>query len=323
MILGWDVGIKNLAFAGLDKLASTPDNTFTLGDFVFNIKIWDTINITQQVASNNLDGGSIVLTEAKLKCAHQVVKGSKKAMLVADCGRKASHIAPNGTCGICATHLELYPSSKVFPITSKPLCCYSNEKGICSKKAVCVERYNNYKGYCKKHQTLQNGVEFLILGKKISAQHINLTKLGLALYQELDKRPQILDGLNTVLLENQPVLKNPTMKSVQMLLYGYFIMRGIQQKTDAGEEPVGDIKCYMASNKTKLLANLPEVEQTRIKGEMAGIKESYQVNKKTSIAIVRYILAQNANRKWLDFFETHGKKDDLADALLMTIHYMI
>ena len=27
------------------------------------------------------------------------------------------------------------------------------------------------------------------------------------------------------------------------------------------------------------------------------------------------------NTKWLDFFKGHPKKDDLADSLLMTLHY--
>ena len=44
-----------------------------------------------------------------------------------------------------------------------------------------------------------------------------------------------LQEAELVLIENQPSLKNPIMKSVQMLLYSYFLIRGmvdLQKVTD-------------------------------------------------------------------------------------------
>jgi hypothetical protein len=329
MIIGWDIGIKNLAYAGLIKvvedIGALPENTFKLGDLEFTISTWNTINITQQVTANNLDDGSIVLADQpKRVCEIPIERKSKKGIL-APCNKKAINLTADNR-GLCANHLGRDILIEEYPITITPKCMHALGGVVgdvvtrCGKKVVKVERDHIYKGYCKKHSAVNPEVELLTLGRKLRAQHISLTKLGLALYQELDARPELLENLEVVLLENQPVLKNPTMKSMQMFLYSYFLMRGIIQRPDA---PVRDVKCYMASNKTKLLVKLPEAEQERIKGELEGVKESYQINKKTSIAIVRYLLAQNKNTKWRDFFESHSKKDDLADALLMTIHYLI
>ena len=42
--------------------------------------------------------------------------------------------------------------------------------------------------------------------------------------QELDKHPNFLE-CDSVIVENQPSLKNPTMKSIQMMVYSYFLIR--------------------------------------------------------------------------------------------------
>ena len=327
MIIGWDIGIKNLAYAGLFKgaIGDKPEDVFKLGDDLeFTISIWNTINITQQVTANNLDDGSIVLADQpKRVCEVPIERKSKKGIL-APCNKKAIHLTVDNR-GLCVNHLGRDILVEEYPITITPKCMHAigvvgDVVTRCGKKVVKVERDHIYKGYCKKHSAVNPDVELLTLGRKLRAQHISLTKLGIALYQELDARPELLANLDVVLLENQPVLKNPTMKSMQMFLYSYFLMKGIIQRPEA---PLSDIKCYMASNKTKLLVKLPDAEQERIKGELEGVKESYQINKKTSVAIVRYLLTQNTSSKWSDFFESHNKKDDLADALLMTIHYLL
>ena len=68
-----------------------------------------------------------------------------------------------------------------------------------------------------------------------------------------------------------------------------------------------------------LIKLLPEEEQTRITTFIDTVKNPYQKNKKMSILIVEVILKNNA--KWLEYFKSHSKQDDLADSLLMTLHY--
>ena len=55
---------------------------------------------------------------------------------------------------------------------------------------------------------------------------MNLSQLCVSKLRELD-----LDGVTHVLIENQPALKNPVMKSIQMTIYTFFVMDGIMKKT--------------------------------------------------------------------------------------------
>jgi len=345
MFLGWDIGIKNLAYCKLKPVnietsKTANENIFTLGEKSFILEDWNVINITEQVENNNLDNGTITLSKLKPKC--NVIKPIPKLKSKSNkntqetqqltCNRNATFITENGLTLMCDKH---YTSSiendkindiikSYIPIKIEPKCenlIYSKKEKTmakCSKKSMCVLASNNYIGYCDKHKPTEN---ILMLNKKIKAQHINLTKLGVALYQQLDLiNDVIFQDVEVVLLENQPVLKNPTMKSVQMFLYSYFVLRGMVDK-----KSIHEIKCYMASKKTELSKYLTQEQQDKIINEMKDVKDSYKVNKKTSIFIVNYILENNniAASKWLDFFRYHSKKDDLADAFLMTLHYLL
>jgi len=63
----------------------------------------------------------------------------------------------------------------------------------------------------------------------------------------------------------------------------------------------------------------PEIQQNKINDTLTNVKNNYQKNKKQSIMMVEYLLTENP--KWLEFFKKHNKQDDLADSLLMTLHY--
>lgn len=169
--------------------------------------------------------------------------------------------------------------------------------------------------------------------KKIKATQNDLTLLGSSLYKELDKLPQLLN-VNTVLLENQPVLKNPTMKSMQMFLYSYFILRGIIDVKNIDEDSVIDnnsnndnkqniekIKCYAARNKLNLLKLVSEEVQEEIDLQTKKLKTKYSRNKKIAILLTESIISKNY--KFRSFYKTHKKKDDLADSFLMTLYYII
>lgn len=56
----------------------------------------------------------------------------------------------------------------------------------------------------------------------------NLCVLASKIYAYMDNEPWMLD-CDIIVLENQPCLTNPVMKSVQILLYGYFLYKGVWQ----------------------------------------------------------------------------------------------
>ena len=79
--------------------------------------------------------------------------------------------------------------------------------------------------YCKKHNkpdTIQ------IINVKNVAK-FPLQQIGNIMYEKLDAIPKLLEA-NVVVIENQPSIKNPKMKSVAETLYSWFLIRGIIDK---------------------------------------------------------------------------------------------
>jgi hypothetical protein len=100
-----------------------------------------------------------------------------------------------------------------------------------------------------------------------------------------------------ILLENQPVLKNPTMKSVQILLFA--TLRDMLQPTPP------PLRLVHAGKK--------------VVGMEAG-DAGYKSRKDASEAKVMKLLGEAKvadAQKWLSYFKGHGKKSDLADAFCM------
>jgi len=128
-----------------------------------------------------------------------------------------------------------------------------------------------------------------------------LTRNIIKLFDEL---PLFLE-CNKVVIENQPCMKNPVMKSIQMIVYSYFAIRGITDNKTTSE-----IVLMSASNKTKVYDG-PPIE--------LAVKSKYTRNKKLAILHTQYILKDVEK---LEFFNTHKKKDDLADAYLQGLFYI-
>ena len=82
---------------------------------------------------------------------------------------------------------------------------------------------------------------------------------------------------------------------------------------------VKKLHCYCASKKLDMIKFLPEDEKLRITTFIDTVNNPYQKNKKMSIMMVEVLLKNNA--KWLEYFKSNPKQDDLADSLLMTLHY--
>ena len=66
-------------------------------------------------------------------------------------------------------------------------------------------------------------------------------ELGKSIVKKLNGKPNFVH-VDIVCIENQPALKNPTMKSIQMILYSYFLMNGSME----------DIQMMNARNKLKV-----------------------------------------------------------------------
>lgn len=114
----------------------------------------------------------------------------------------------------------------------------------------------------------------------------------------------------TVVIENQPVHKNPTMKTIQTVLFTFFMM----MKQRVCSVPV-TIKLCSASNKLKVKERPADVDDLKASSK-------YALNKKQSVCICKHYLehfVQN-DEEAKQMLDATKKKDDLADCFLQAVH---
>ena len=102
-----------------------------------------------------------------------------------------------------------------------------------------------------------------------------------------------------ILLENQPVLKNPTMKSVQILLFAT-----LRDMLQPGPPP---LKLVHAGKKVQGLETGDAGYKSRKDASEAKVIQFLSGTKMTDPAT------------WLTYFKGHAKKSDLADAFCMCL----
>jgi hypothetical protein len=126
--------------------------------------------------------------------------------------------------------------------------------------------------------------------------------------RKLQEYPQLLD-VDVVVIENQPSLKNPLMKSIQMIVYSYFLIVG--KIVGGGKEDeqyyIERIEFCSASNKLK---------------NICKTKMNYNEKKKMAVEYTASYLKEKGDEKNSHFFASHKKKDDLADSLLQGLYYL-
>ena len=328
--IGWDIGIKNLAYCLIKKYDGSPidintSKIISVGTNKYQILDWDVINLLEQVETNLEEAGEIS-GKTCIKCSYIKTSGKKEP-----CGKTAAYCRntrnTDGTYyGLCNTHYKSTIKSTIkSEVDEAPELYYKVPISTCtvtscSKKANCVAKDHKFRAYCKQHlkemakSGVYNDADFLMVNKSKSASTINLTLIGKSLFQELDKRPAVLSA-NYVLLENQPVLKNPTMKSVQMFLYSYYISRGILSHGATDE-----IHCYCASKKLDLIKLVDKSTSDTIISIVKKHKNNYTQNKQTAILLTENFTGIIPTLH--TFFKDHKKRDDLADSMLMTLHYI-
>ena len=351
--IGWDIGIKNLAYCSLESNVNSNNiNTFVFNNKHYDIIRWADISLVSQIETNMEGSGEVSHINTTLKCsALQETKAKSKSKSKKEnkidteiqpqtkvCGKSAFYCkeelqsdSSGNTIysGLCKTHFKKSGEERLPELTVKQ--CWNKE---CKAKPQQVLKSHIYKGYCKKHINemikikTHTSNDFLKINRAKTTSKFDINQLGIALFQELDKIETTILDPSIILLENQPVLKNPTMKSMQMFLYSYYLIRLLDKnKNSVRAQNVNStlilndkkIQCYCASKKLDLIKFLPENDQKRIIEYIDTVNSGYQKNKKMAIMMVETLLKENT--KWLDFFKGHPKKDDLADSLLMTLHY--
>lgn len=126
-----------------------------------------------------------------------------------------------------------------------------------------------------------------------NASKLNMIDIGKTLFETLE---QIHHPIQHIIIENQIGQNAIRMKMLQGMITFYFISKGMHQ-----------IHYWNAGNKLK---------------RFIQTKTTYSQRKKLSIQITREIIKDTFTSQ-VNYFETHKKKDDLADCFLQLLDFLI
>tara|TARA_Y100000780_G_C13365121_1_gene294416 strand:- start:19 stop:531 length:513 start_codon:yes stop_codon:yes gene_type:complete len=115
-------------------------------------------------------------------------------------------------------------------------------------------------------------------------------------------------SIDNVLIENQPTLKNPTMKTISTFLFSYFIMKKYEGKTKETME----IKFCSPSNKIKM-GGIKATDKVSKTNE----SNVYKITKGLGVKICKLLVEHNED--YVKMLEKHKKQDDMADAFLQSL----
>lgn len=277
IVLSFDVGIVNLAYC----LFTKENNNWKILD-------WDIIDISERDA---------------IKC---------------QCGAKPSFIHLDQY--YCKTHCKKLEPNKKFEeiyieLPEKSKCTFEHNGELCGRKSTYTDLKEMYcvthaKQCYKKYESQNKLIEY----KQKSVKKLDFDDVRLKLIQKLDNK-QILLSANVVVIENQPSMKNPVMKSISNTIYTYFLIRGIIDKKH--NSSITAVKFMSPSNKLKIVTDGESKQLVALKG--TDESKAYKLTKALGVKYTRELLAHLPD--WINKFNTFKKKDDLADAFLQGAYY--
>ena len=188
----------------------------------------------------------------------------------------------------------------IINLDKNPICQCGLQKECCKSSSYIVTCDNGDKKYsCTTHTKKYKKEKKMNNDRDI----FNLSKI---MINELNLKEDFLNH-EIICIENQPALKNPVMKTVQMILYSYFMIEGVTK-----DKPVSEVHMVNARNKLKVYKG-PEVE--------CKFTDKYKKNKYLSVEYTKLMILEEDN-KFIEVFTESKKKDDLADAYLQGIYFI-
>jgi len=287
-IISWDVGIKNLAYCIMEK---TNNN-----ELPYKIHNWGVLNSIEKCL---------------LKCCgHGLTPNSSSD----NCTRKVLYTNKiyGELRGYCAIHKrEFTPiDCECIPVKCDDICSFSDK---CKKTA----QFNiNNQLYCKTHKkniiTKFTKHQLLVKYKPPNCNTVDIKVLKRNMIELLDNNKDILLNVDHCVIENQPSLKNPKMKSIAETLYGWFLIRG---QID-NQNPIKNLTYMCPSNKLKV----NEDNTISILSRSRNSTEKYKLTKQLGIIYCKQLLKNDPDN--LTFLGNNSKKDDLCDAFLQGAYYI-
>jgi hypothetical protein len=267
--VGFDMGIRNLAYCVIEHGISDE----------WSVVAWDNVDL--------LEGGTTAQT----------------AKSCVGCGGGAKWIdVVMGTkwCKACGSGVRVKKSA-----TSKPkLPCLPCDMGAKELKALAIGRGVDAKKMKKPDLVSWAEKEYLVPWKPVKTMSVSLDTIRRAMNTWLTSVLSSMARSELIRLENQPAMTNPTMKSVQIMLYTLLAHRL-------------ETEYFWTGNIDFVHAGVKSRGVTDISGATAGA--AYKARKDGAEADVTALLAANGAKTsvWAKYFAGRTKKSDLADAFLM------
>jgi hypothetical protein len=268
-VLAFDIGIKNLAWCCLEKEGET-----------YRILGWDNYNLLSDESNVGAKSKGVKCTECKLKAAY--VNSVTERLF---CSRHCPPTLP-ALRDLSGNLLKKIPKVE----ECRQILTGRNIMKIAAKKAIIEEELA--KLFC-----------LPIVTKKVTkAPDAGLIEIHDSLRKLVQQWSTLWSGCNLILLENQPAFKNPTMKSVQILLFA--TLRDILQPAPP------QLKLVHAGKKVKDAA----------KGD-AGYKDRKAGSEARAESFLKDPNHGGDAERWKRVWSQAAKKSDLADALAMCVDH--
>jgi len=235
-----------------------------------------------------------------------------------DCGLKASFTHNNKY--YCKVHSkkceQIKPFEELFKESTLNKCTHLVKDSPCNRKtSYDMDSCTFCTTHAKtKYKSLQASYKLKPYKNK-AVSNLDFDETKLKLFKVLESKKELLKA-DIVLIENQPSFKNPTMKSISISLYDYYLMRGILDK-EITKSNISKVKFMSPSNKLKLV----DVGQTKQIVVLKATNESkaYKLTKELSVKYTKELISHLPN--WMSFLVDQKKKDDLCDAFLQGAYY--
>lgn len=263
-IVSFDIGIRNLAWCCMGRNTDISGSAMTIYG-------WENVN----------------LLEASQATEKQTCRR---------CSAKATHSSPQGLS--CGRHIPVeFPAFRdVSGSVLKKVPPQKNLKAVFITKNLSLPK--------TREATVSKLAEWYSLPiekKKVKkAVDTELSVLHDAIRQMVQKNEALFSTATAIHLENQPVLKNPTMKTVQILLYA--TLRDSLQ-------PIPPLVRLVHAG-------------VKVKGKQSGDK-GYKERKQGSEEKTASLLGQSGKiqeaQRWQEHLKKHSKQNDLTDAFCMCV----
>jgi len=287
-VLSIDVGIKNLAFCLFEK----PENSEH-----FTIKKWDSINVSETNST---------------KCCFTEKNGSN----IIVCNKPAKYLKDN-KC-FCLKHSK----KQCYQIpTSELKSTFINKQKI-QKLFELADKYKiPYPKPTKKPELIQIIHEYINKTCFEPVSSTNASKVDLVTIGENIKTKfnTIFDEENMIehiIIENQISPIANRMKTIQGLITQYFIMKGNYENIEF-ISAANKLKDFDTKDKNK------EKDKDLDTNDCISNTNTYNLRKKQGVTkCLELITNDHKYNHMLEYFNSHSKKDDLADSFLQGIWFI-